>query len=135
MSSTTSTVTPGRSTVQRPCQPGEYVGGAPGTDYHVLLEALPHGLHLGGAIDQARSDMLNALAFAAQQEAGDVLAHRPALLGATQPFGQPVEIGRHLAIDALQRMGCHTLRRSRSDRLVKKALSSIRHISQYSVLW
>ena len=60
--------------------------------YHdALLEALSQRWQVGGTVDQARGDRLSML-FAIQQPAGDVLAHRGSLLGATEASRQGMQI-------------------------------------------
>jgi hypothetical protein len=106
--------------VQQAAHPGEHLAGVPRTHHDALLQPLPHRLDLARLIDQPRGDRLDTFPLPIQQQAGHVLPHRRAALGTAQAGGQRVEIGGQLAIEALQRVGRHPLRRSRFDRRVKK---------------
>jgi hypothetical protein len=68
-----------------------------------LLKPLTHCFDVCGAIDYPGGDRLDALAFAVQRQAGEVLPHairRPP--ASPQPRRQRVHEGRELSIQALQ---------------------------------
>src|ERR1041384_6124911 len=70
-------------------KPAKHLPLRPLADRHALLQALAHALDLGPFVDQSRSEWLDALALAIQQQPREVEPERFSSLGASHAVGEP----------------------------------------------